>query len=237
MAFAQMSHCEGENCCVAYMGEQEGHVRVECPFGDSKVYNGVIDSTGMQLKLGSCTSLAMATENSRIVVATGFESGHVILWSDCDWKLPISKSKLHESPVLGIDLWLESQSTNPSVGTVQSRTDCQTGSGVYQGVSGSAEDSCMCIFRCSNSQIEILHKVKLQNPGIDDLLFRRDGKIFAAACWDGSVRIFMRHSGKAAKALRYHSSAATFVEFSETKHPCIVATGSRDKTVAIWEIP
>lgn len=110
MAFARMSHscvCEEEdapsNCCVAYVGEQEGHVRVECPLGDSKVYDGVIDSTEMQLKLGSCTSLAMATENSRIVVAAGFESGHVILWSHCNWKRPISQSKLHDSPVLGVD--------------------------------------------------------------------------------------------------------------------------------------
>lgn len=221
------------DCCVAYVSGQEGTVRVEFPFGDDKVCQGVISATDMQLELGACTSLAMVTENSNIILATGFESGHVVLWSQCNWGQPYSHSKLHDSPVLGIDLWLEL--ANPTVGTEQSATDCQTG--VYQGVCGSAEDSFILIFRCSNSQIEIIHKIKIASPGIEDVLFRWDGKIVAAACWDGSVRFFMRHSGKAAMALRYHSGAATFIAFSNTKHPCIVATGSRDKTVAIWEIP
>lgn len=240
MAFVCVTDVVGEGkdapctCCVAYVGAQEGKVRVECPFGVSKIYNGVIDTTGMQLKLGSCTSLAMATENSNIIVATGFESGHVVLWDQSNWGRPVSQSKLHESPVLGIGLWLELE--NSTVGTGQSPADGQTGSGVYQGACGSAEDSFVFIFRYSSSQIEILHKIQLRSPGIDDILFRGDGKILAAACWDGSVRLFMRHSGKAATTLRYHSGAATFVELSDTKHPCIVATGSRDKTVAIWEI-
>jgi WD40 repeat protein len=71
---------------------------------------------------------------------------------------------------------------------------------------------------------------------------RSDRKIFAAACWDGRVRVYEYKSRKAKvlASLAYHGDVATSVCFAGMDS-CgggsgLLASASRDGTVALWPV-
>jgi WD40 repeat protein len=77
-----------------------------------------------------------------------------------------------------------------------------------------------------------------KQAGISDVAIRADRKIFAAACWDGRVRVYeyKGSKGRALASLAYHGDVATSVAFSGMRDGGLLASSSRDGTVALWPI-
>lgn len=97
------------------------------------------------------------------------------------------------------------------------------------------------------STTSLLFATKKQNGalrGMDQVVFREDGKYVAAACWDGKVRIYRVSSGSLVDVVIHHKDAATFVLFFDSIQSRIdgprtthrIAIGSRDGTVSLWSM-
>ena len=69
--------------------------------------------------------------------------------------------------------------------------------------------------------------------GMDQIVYRDDGKYVAVACWDGKVRIYKVDTGKLVDVIAQHAQAVTCFAFVSCK---LMALGSRDGTVSIHSI-
>jgi WD40 repeat protein len=80
--------------------------------------------------------------------------------------------------------------------------------------------------------------------GMDQVVFRKDGKYIGGACWDGKVRIYRFYSGKLVDVIVHHREAATFVCFFDSMQTRVdrpekqqhIAIGSRDGTISLWSL-
>lgn len=63
---------------------------------------------------------------------------------------------------------------------------------MYDLISGSADDQISCCeVRPAVAQPLVLAKqLRLREAGSGDVRIRQDGRLFAAGCWDGRVRLF-----------------------------------------------
>lgn len=58
-------------------------------------------------------------------------------------------------------------------------------------ITGSAEDSlCKLKIDLATFEISLVKRIKLKASGVSDIAIRQDGRIFAAAGWDHSIRVF-----------------------------------------------
>ena len=91
-----------------------------------------------------------------------------------------------------------------------------------------------------SSAITEIAECKLPRNGVNDVAVRRyDGKIFASAGWDHRVRIFALGCGTHSRVrplavLRFHSESVTSVDFAPKDS--ILASGSRDTSIALWKL-
>lgn len=85
---------------------------------------------------------------------------------------------------------------------------------------------------------QIQDSVPLTNPGVSHLRIRGDGKIVAAAGWDGSVRIFGWKKMKPLAVLQHHKDLVHSVAFSDHPEPSrrLMAAGSKDQRISLWSI-
>ncbi|XP_075688563.1 guanine nucleotide-binding protein subunit beta-like protein 1 isoform X2 [Rhinoderma darwinii] len=79
---------------------------------------------------------------------------------------------------------------------------------------------------------------ELVNPGISDVIIRRDKKILATAGWDYRIRIFGWKKVKPLAVLQYHSAIVHCVSFSDHIIPeeRLLAAGSKDQRISLWSI-
>ena len=58
-------------------------------------------------------------------------------------------------------------------------------------ITGSAEDS-LCKLRVDLTtwEIKLVKRIKLKASGVSEIVIRQDGRIFAAAGWDHTIRVF-----------------------------------------------
>ena len=71
--------------------------------------------------------------------------------------------------------------------------------------------------------------------GVSELSFRREGRLLAAAGWDGRVRLFDTKRSMPLASLRYHSAAATALAWAHDSRGTL-ASGARDGTIALWQV-
>lgn len=111
------------------------------------------------------------------------------------------------------------------------------------GVCGSPE-AFLVLFSAA-AGLHVTAKVEIPNPGIADITMGKDGRIFVTAGWDGRLRVFRylqsntnpsvkkeKRVGKLVAVLAYHQAGVNAVEFR--KHDNLLASASKDKTVALW---
>ncbi len=185
--------------------------------------------------------------NNDVLLAVGYESGHVVLWSVTDAveasaataaaigrstsapqyspPKPLASAKLHSEPIMALEIDVDG----------------------YSGVSGSAEDALIPFSISFTAQptatgtttsamltIAPTTTINIKKQGVGDVALRPDGKLFASAGWDGKIRVYKRSNGKALAVFKYHSAAASAVAFSPRKF--LIASGARDGTVALWDV-
>ena len=240
------------------------HTYVVYPVGEDAVYisccrcgHAACNQLGKRIdnheRRGMVTALSGMAIEGGIMVLVGYENGSIVAYRVADGDGPVSllfenKSKVN-NPCVSIDICLANETTG--------------GIEIAAGYAGDAmgEDSEVKhdpLVELGHVDIQdkveyrtkfLLLATKKQNStlrGMDQVVFREDGKYFAAACWDGKVRIYRVSSGKLVDVIVHHKDAATFVLFFKSMHSGIsidgqkakkcVAIGSRDGTVSIWSM-
>ena len=137
------------------------------------------------------------TTTSPLLVAAGYESGHVALWhlkhdpktKQETWQT-LYLAKPHSQPVLSLDI-------APSLN---------------------------CFFSSSADAIVARHPLdgvaepktsQTKHAGQQSLVVRGDGKIFATAGWDGRVRVYAAKGMKELAVLKWHKEGCYAAAFAE----------------------
>jgi WD40 repeat protein len=205
-------------------------------------------STGMLMAVSLLSQPTNPTATSPILVAAGYESGHVALWhrkhdpakGEETWQT-LYLSKPHSQPVLSLSI-------APTLG-------CFFSSSADAIVAKHPLDG--------NSETKTL---QTKHAGQQSLVVRGDGKIFATAGWDGRVRVYAAAKGMRELAvLKWHKEGCYAVDFAEildgggktdgddegepartltvsqqrlarSKATHWLAAGSKDGRVSLWDI-
>jgi WD40 repeat protein len=83
--------------------------------------------------------------------------------------------------------------------------------------------------------------------GVSCLSTRNDGRVFASAHWDHTVRLYQTKNLKPLAVLRHHRGSVHSVRFSRPYHSgggdsasaeqiALMATGSKDSSIAVWHL-
>ena len=70
--------------------------------------------------------------------------------------------------------------------------------------------------------------------GLNSLSVRADGRVAAAGCWDGRVRVYACRRPRLLASLRCHSKAVQCVLFSPSGR--WLASASEDSRIALWDV-
>ena len=171
---------------------------------------GMVTSLLLQSTTRKCDD---DTFSSDMNLLAGYEDGSL---SNIDIRQmkPISNISLNQSPILAVDI---------------------TNDGKYIIAAGADKDVHQLRLNTSSGDINTNKSFTLPNSGTGSLKFRKDGRIFGSAHWDNTVRIYQSKI-KPLAVLRYHRESVFAIEFANydgCSH--IFATGSKDKTIAIWD--
>jgi WD40 repeat protein len=77
--------------------------------------------------------------------------------------------------------------------------------------------------------------LKGHNDGINTACLSPDGRYFATASWDSTVKIWDTNKGTLVTNLKGHMDAVNYACFSPDGRQ--IATASRDSSIKIWEVP
>jgi len=165
-------------------------------------------------KLGMCMSLKIfqPKKTSDIIVASSYENGS-IYFSNLKTGTIMMSSKLHSQPALCFDIDDEGA----------------------QGVSGSAGTN-IVIFSLDyeKESCSIAKEFTVNHEGIATSKIRQDQKIFATGGWDHRIRIYNWKKLKPLAILKGHTEGVFCLDFSPLSN--LMASGSKDKRIAIWSI-
>ena len=181
---------------------------------------------------GMCTALS-APDDHHLFGA--YEDGSIRLW-DVRHSSPLTATKLHIQPIFALSACLlPSRCSNQG-----QRFLCVSGGAdsfiVHSavGMSGTAhgDDDAG-----SGGDLAETGRTALGGSGargVNSLCVRDDGKIAAAACWDGRVRLYANRRPRLLASLRCHSKAAQCVAFAPAGR--LLASASEDPRIAIWDV-
>ncbi|CAI5478982.1 unnamed protein product, partial [Closterium sp. Yama58-4] len=124
-----------------------------------------------------------------LFLLAGYEDGRMALWDVRRPDRPLTAVRLHSHPVQSVAVWSSGE----------------------HGVSGGA-DTDTVFFRLSLSQgsMEVVKRVRAQQPGTAAIALHPAGGVAATGGWDGSVRLYdcaHHHSPRPAAHLTHHSAA------------------------------
>eukprot|EP01113_Clastostelium_recurvatum_P035296 TRINITY_DN4903_c0_g1_i1.p1 TRINITY_DN4903_c0_g1~~TRINITY_DN4903_c0_g1_i1.p1 ORF type:complete len:382 (-),score=82.85 TRINITY_DN4903_c0_g1_i1:98-1219(-) len=195
--------------------------------------------SGSSVGLVMCTSMWSDAQTDLPTLCGGYEDGGVHLF-DIRTNACLASSKLHTDPILNMHVLSSSPSSSPaSVGDESSHSD-PSSSGV-QGVTCSADNHLVrWSIDTSRATISTTHTYEMPHPGANDIRIRGDGLIMASAGWDHRVRIWGWKKPKPLAVLRFHTTQVSAVDFGRYADThggkWIMASGGKDRRVALWEI-
>lgn len=83
--------------------------------------------------------------------------------------------------------------------------------------------------------MKLLHTLSSQSAPVLSCVFSSDGALVVSGSVDKSVAIYDANLGTLLHSLKQHDRYVTAVAMSPTE-PCLLATGSMDRTVRVWRI-
>ncbi|XP_072520739.1 guanine nucleotide-binding protein subunit beta-like protein 1 [Salminus brasiliensis] len=164
---------------------------------------------------GMLMCMKMWQADSGPLLCAGYEDGSLVLW-DVSNRRPLGCLKAHPDPVMCLDV----------------------DAGRQKGISGSSDKSLTSWTINDQQSLQMQDSVPLTNPGVSQVCVRADGKITAAAGWDGSVRVFGWKRLKPLAVLQHHKDLVHSVAFSDHPEPSqrLMAAGSKDQRISLWSI-
>lgn len=185
---------------IAVPGVQDGLVNITA-FPSAARYATIPPpkdtSTGMLMAVSLLHQLTNTTTPS-LLVAAGYESGHIALWyrkhdpktkEETSWQT-LYLAKPHSQPVLSLDF-------APTLGYFfSSSADAIV---ARHPLDGSSETKTL----------------QTKHAGQQSLVVRGDGKIFATAGWDGRVRVYAAKGMKELAVLKWHKEGCYAAAFAE----------------------
>lgn len=201
---------------------------------------------------GMVTALSGMVMQDGMVALVGYENGNVIAYKVPSGDEPVSllfenKPKLQHNPCVSLDTW-PAHENKDDMNIVAGYAGDAMGEGSQENHAPLIElghvDMKQKVEYSATSLLFSTKKHSTVLRGMDQVVFREDGKYIAAACWDGKVRIYRVSSGTLVDVIIHHKDAATFVLFFKSMQPRIggekskqcIAIGSRDGTVSIWRM-
>lgn len=164
------------------------------------------------LLLQSTTTTYKDTMLSNMNLLAGYEDGS-LSYIDLKQMKPISNISLNQNPILAIDISKD---------------------GKFIMSAGADKDIHQLSLNVSTGDLKMKKQISLPTPGTGGIKIRMDGRIFGSAHWDNTVRIYQSNL-KPLAILRHHRESVFAVEFANCiGYHHLVATGSKDKTIAIW---
>ncbi|XP_066513711.1 guanine nucleotide-binding protein subunit beta-like protein 1 [Hoplias malabaricus] len=212
VGFCQCSVLETETnkTLLALPAEHTEEIKVVELFTQTPICSLIPDS-----KRGMLMCMKMWQADSGPMLCAGYEDGSLVLW-DVFHRRPLSCLKTNPEPVTCLDFDTKRQ----------------------KGISGSSDKTLTSWTIDSQQNLQMQDSVALTNPGVSQLCVRADGKIVAAAGWDGSVRVYGWKRLKPLAVLQHHKDLILSVAFSDHPEPShrLMAAGSKDQRISLWSI-
>lgn len=158
---------------------------------------------------GMCMKIRDSQTSNTAAILVGYEDGSIALW-DLRTNKMADRLKVHEESVMCMDF----------------------NSKIEKGFSGSPDEN-LISWTIENNKIKTSNKVAMKNPGFNDIVIRKDGKIVVTAGWDRQIRIFGCKKLKPLAILSYHKDSVNCLTFSANN---ILACGSKDEHISLWDI-
>lgn len=173
----------------------------------------------------------LAGHNAMIVA--GYEDGSIYCYDMRTCK-PLCDIKLHNEPVMALDVSpngrrIVSGGASRRIVRCRLRQASATPTSVFQSLPTPPPATASP----ATTTLELLEGYELPVEGTACLRYRCDGRIFASAQWDGTIRIFDAKV-KPLAVLRHHRQGSCGVDFAP--HGGLLATSSKDTTIAIWDV-
>lgn len=159
--------------------------------------------------LGMCMKIKASQTSDSVDILVGYEDGSVALW-DLRTNKMAANTKVHKESVMCMDF----------------------NSVINKGFSGSPDET-LISWEIKDKKIKTNNEVTVKNPGFNDIVTRKDGKIVVAAGWDKQIRIFGCKKLKPLAILSYHKDSVNCVTFSPDN---ILACGSKDQHISLWDV-
>lgn len=194
------------------------------PAADSKIdiYNFIGEKVGSlgpesTPKLGDPMCMKYLDFYDQPFLLVGYEAGWICLW-DLKTSQCIGKLETKQCP-MSIDYHLEQQ----------------------RGICGNTSDVIQ-IFSIGKKDLSLTHKldITIKNPGVNRVISRSDGKVFASGGWDGHIRIFSWFSMRPLVVLTEHKGVVQDIAYSSQKvsywKANIMAAGGLDGAITLWNL-
>ena len=209
--------CSSMGFCGACLVERENLVAVpsetqsQVELYDTRTNNPVSKLTPDpgDKPCGMCMKIRCSQTADRAAILVGYEDGSIALW-DLRTNKMAARLKVHEESIMCMDFSSE----------------------IGRGFSGSPDEN-LISWTIDGDQIKTSSNVAVKNPGFNDIVIRKDGKIVATAGWDKQIRIFGCKKLKPLAILSYHKDSINCLTFSEDN---ILACGSKDQHISLWDI-
>lgn len=173
-------------------------------------------------RAGLATVVHMRAADAGVLLVAGYEDGGLRAWDPRSPAAPLLSQPLHKEPLMALAL---------------------DGKG-RRGASGASDAKVQQFalnFPAGTCALGAVHSAAsaeaagLAGRGVADLTFRAEGRLLAAAGWDGRVRLYDAVASAPLASLRYHAASVAAVAFSNDARGTL-ASGARDGTVALWEV-
>lgn len=161
---------------------------------------------------GMCTCLE-TLDNEGSHVLCGAEDGSISLWDFRRLDMPLSSTSAHKKPVLSLCIRLGSQGISGSPGSRLTAFSVDT----------------------TTKKISRRRKLQLCGDGVSEIASSNWGA-FAVAQWSGFIQLYDWRTLRKLASFQYHSNSASTVDFTEALDKSLLATGSRDSRVCVWDV-
>uniref|UniRef100_UPI003590190C guanine nucleotide-binding protein subunit beta-like protein 1 n=1 Tax=Myxine glutinosa TaxID=7769 RepID=UPI003590190C len=171
------------------------------------------------LGMVTCMQFLQISSGAGLLLLAGYESGSLCLW-DIRMGQLLSRSPARQDPIFCL-AW-----------------DGLTGTCVSAGPGESLET-----WKLNDGRdLEHDSSIPLPQHGVSALKIRGDGRLLAAGCWDGRIRIWSRHYRPLA-SLAFHRRGLCDLDFADPSPRAahcagrrLLAAASRDGQLSVWDL-